>query len=87
MRTFLTINIAVLTSLMFAPHKGRGLLRFGNYAHGPFFIQPSHIDRKQLVLQTIFIAVVFVLIVNIVCWSRKRDDRDQTDSGSQPAQR
>jgi preprotein translocase subunit SecG len=76
MRTFLTVNIAILISLMFAPHRGRGLLRFGSYAHGPFFIQPSHIDGKQLVLQTIFIAVVFVLIVNILSWRRKRDDRD-----------
>jgi hypothetical protein len=86
-RTLLAIFFAVMLSLMFAPHSGSGLLRFANYAHGPFFIQPSHIDGKQLVLQTISIAVLFVLIVNIVWWRRKRDDKDQTDSGSPPPQR
>jgi hypothetical protein len=65
-----------MLSLMFAPHSGRGLLRFAGYAHGPFFIMPSQVDRKQLVLQTIVIAVVFVLIVNVLSWRRKRDDGD-----------
>jgi hypothetical protein len=64
-----------MLSLMFAPHSGRGLLRFAGYAHGPFFIMPSYIDGKQLVLQTIFIAVLFALIVNIP-WRWKKDDRD-----------
>ena len=63
-----------MLSLMFAPHNGRGLLRFVGYAHGPFFIMPSHIAGKQLVLQTIFIAVLFVLIVNIPWRRRKKDD-------------
>ena len=66
-----------MLSLMFAPHSGRGLLRFAGYAHGPFFIMPSYIDGKQLVLQTIFIAVLFALIVNIP-WRWKKDDRDST---------
>jgi hypothetical protein len=65
-RTLLAIFFAVILSLMFAPHTGRGLLRFANYAHGPFFIAPSHVDRKQLVLQTIIIAAVAVVIVNLV---------------------
>jgi len=47
-----------MLSLMFAPHSGRGLFGFAGYAHGPFFIMPSYIDGKQLVLQTVFIAVV-----------------------------
>jgi hypothetical protein len=64
-RTLLAISIAVLISLMFAPHTGRGLLRFANYAHGPFFITPSQVDRKQLVLQTIIIAIAAVVIVNL----------------------
>jgi hypothetical protein len=77
-RTLLAIFFAVMLSLMLAPHSGsgRGLFRFSGYARGPFFIMPSHIDGKQLVLQTIVIAVVFVLIVNILSWRRKRDDRD-----------
>jgi hypothetical protein len=75
-RTLLAIFFAVVLSLMFAPHSGRGLLRFAGYAHGPFFIMPSQIDGKQLVLQTIVIAVALVLIVNILSWRRKRDDRD-----------
>jgi hypothetical protein len=64
-----------MLSLMFAPHSGRGLLRLASYAHGPFFIMPSYIDGKQLVLQTIFVAVLFALIVNIP-WRWKKDDRD-----------
>jgi hypothetical protein len=76
-RTLLAIIFAALLSLMFAPHTGtgRGLFRFSGYARGPFFVMPSYIDGKQLVLQTIFIAVVFALIVNIP-WRRKKDDRD-----------
>jgi len=78
-RTLLAITIAVLISLMFAPHRGRGLLRFAGYAHGPFFIMPSEIDGKQLVLQTIFIAVVVALIVNILSWRRRKNGRDGQD--------
>lgn len=74
-RTLLAIFFAVVLSLMFAPHSGRGLLRFAGYAHGPFFIMPGHINGKQLVLQTIFVAVLSALIVNIPWW-RKKDDRD-----------
>jgi hypothetical protein len=65
-RTLLAISIAVLISLMFAPRTGRGLLRFANYAHGPFFMTPSQVDRKQLVLQTIIIIVAAVVIVNLL---------------------
>jgi len=50
---------------MLAPHTGRGMLRFANHAHGPFFIMPSQVDRKQLVLQTIIISVAAVVIVNL----------------------
>jgi hypothetical protein len=64
-RTLLAILFAVMLSLMFAPHSGRGLLRFAGYAHGPFFITPSQVDRKQFVLQTIIIAVAAVVIVNL----------------------
>jgi hypothetical protein len=70
-RTLLAVIFAVLISLMFAPHTGRGLVQFANYAHGPFFIMPSHVDGKQLVLQTVIIAVLFALIVNIP-WQRKK---------------
>jgi hypothetical protein len=64
-RTLLAISVAVLISLMLAPHTGRGAFRFANYAHGPFFIMPSQIDRKQLVLQTVFLAVAAAVIVNL----------------------
>ena len=74
-RTLLAIFFAVMLSLMIAPHSGRGLLRFMGYAHGPFFIQPSYVDPKQLVLQTIVIVLLFALVVNIP-WRRKKDDRD-----------
>ena len=64
-----------MLSLMLAPHSGSGrsLLRF---AHGPFFIMPSYVDVKQLVLQTIFLAVLFALIANIPWGRRKNGDRD-----------
>jgi hypothetical protein len=74
-RTLLAIIIAVLISLMLAPHTGRGALRFANYAHGPFFIIPSQVDRKQLVLQTIIIAIAAALIVNRF---RAKSECDQT---------
>jgi hypothetical protein len=77
-RTLLAVVIAVLISLMVAPHSGSGrsLLRFAGYAHGPFFIMPSYVDGRQLVLQAIFIAVLFALVVNIPWPHRKKDDRD-----------
>ena len=65
-----------MLSLMLALHSGsgRGLFRFSGYARGPFFIMPNYIDEKQLVLQTIFIALVFALIVNIPWRRRKKND-------------
>ena len=64
-RTLIAIIIAVLISLMLAPHSGRGVLRFAHYAHGPFFIMPHQIAGKQLVIQTIIIAVAAAVIVNL----------------------
>jgi len=52
--------IAVLISLMIAPHRGSG-----GYAHAPAFVASSEIDVKQLVLQTIFLAVLLAVIVNL----------------------
>jgi hypothetical protein len=75
-RTLLAIFFAVLLSLMFGPHSGRGLLRFSGYAHGPFLIMPNYVDGRQLVLQTIFIAVLFAPVVNIPWPRRKKDDTD-----------
>ena len=37
----------------------------GGYAHAPFFVASSQIDVKQLVLQTIFLAVLLAVIVNL----------------------
>ena len=77
-RTLLAIFFAVMLSLVLAPHSGsgHGLFRFSGYVRGPFFIMPSHVDGKQLVLQTISIAVLFVLIVNIPWRRRNKGDRD-----------
>jgi hypothetical protein len=77
-RTLLAIIFAALLSLMFAPHSGSGrsLLRFAGYAPGPFFIMASYVDGRQLVLQTIFIAGLFALVVNIPWPRRKKDDTD-----------
>ncbi|HEY7002378.1 MAG TPA: hypothetical protein VH330_11615 [Candidatus Udaeobacter sp.] len=65
-RTLLAINIAVFISMMLAPHTGRGLLRFANYVHGPFFIMPQQIAVRQLFFQTIIFAVAAAVIVNLL---------------------
>ena len=54
--------MAVLISLMFVPNTT-------DYAHTPFFIADP-IDGRQIVLQTIFLAVLFAVIVNIP-WLRR----------------
>ena len=64
-RTLLAVVIAVLISLMIAPHRSGNLLRSGGYAHAPLFVASSEIDVKQLVLQTIFLAVLLAVIVNL----------------------
>ena len=63
-RTLLVVVIAVLISLMVAPHRG-GNLRSEGYAHAPIFVASSQIDVKQLVLQTIFLTVLLAVIVNL----------------------
>jgi hypothetical protein len=44
---------------------GGNLLRSEGYAHAPIFVASSQIDVKQLVLQTIFLAVLLAVIVNL----------------------
>jgi hypothetical protein len=75
-RTLIAIEFGILVSLMLAPHRGRGLLRFADYYHAPFPLAASDIDITQLVLQTIFIAVLFALVVNIPWRRPKKDSRD-----------
>jgi hypothetical protein len=77
-RTLLAVIIGVLISLMVAPHKGGNLLRVEGYAHAPIFVANRQIDVKQLVLQTIFIAVLFAVIVNIRRPYQSKDDSDET---------
>ena len=64
-RTLLAVVIAVLISLMIAPHRGGNPFRSEGYAHAPAFVASSEIDVKQLVLQTIFLAVLLAVIVNL----------------------
>jgi hypothetical protein len=64
-RTLLAVVIAVLISLMIAPHRGGNLFRSEGYAHAPAFVASREIDVKQLVLQTIFLAVLLAVIVNL----------------------
>ena len=64
-RTLLAVVIAVLISLMIAPHTGGNLFRSGGYAHAPIFVASSQVDVKQLVLQTIFLALLLAVIVNL----------------------
>jgi len=75
-RTLLAIEFAILLSLMLAPHREQGLFRFGSYVHAPFPIATRDIAVKQLVSQTIVIAVLFALIVNIPWRRSKKDSRD-----------
>jgi hypothetical protein len=75
-RTLLAIEFAIPLSLMLAPHRGRGLFRFGSHVHAPFLIATRGIAVKQLVSQTIFIAVLFALIINIPWRRPKKDGRD-----------
>jgi hypothetical protein len=56
-RTLLAVAIAILISLMIAPHRG--------YAHAPLFVASSEIDVKQFALQTIFLALLLAVIVNL----------------------
>jgi len=64
-RTLLAVVIAILISLMVAPHKGGNLFRSEGYAHAPLFVASSQIDVKQPVLQTIFLALLLAAIVNL----------------------
>jgi hypothetical protein len=59
-RTLLAVIIAILISLMVAPHK-----RSEGYAHAPIFVASRQIDVKELVLQTIFLAVLLAVTVNL----------------------
>jgi hypothetical protein len=64
-RTLLAIAAAVLVSLMVAPHKGANPLRSEGNEHAPVFVASSQIDVTQLVLQTLFLAVLLAVIVNL----------------------
>ena len=63
-RTLLAVIFAVLISLMVAPHRG-GNLRSEGYAHVPILVASKEIDVKQLVGQTIFLAVLLAVTVNL----------------------
>jgi hypothetical protein len=45
--------------------QGGNLMRPQGYAHAPIFVASSQIDVKQLLLQTIFLAVLLAVIVNV----------------------
>jgi hypothetical protein len=64
-RTLLAVIFAVLISLMVAPNRGGNLLRSEGYAHAPIFVASKEIDVKQLVGQTIFLAVLLAVTVNL----------------------
>ena len=64
-RTLLAVVIAVLISLVGCAAQGGNLFRSGGYALAPAFVASSEIDAKQLVLQTIFLAVLLAVIVNL----------------------
>ena len=64
-RTLLAVIFAVLISLMVAPNRGGNLLRSESYPHTPIFVASKEIDAKQLVGQTIFLAVLLAVTVNL----------------------
>jgi hypothetical protein len=64
-RTLLAVVIAVLILADGCAARGGNLLRSEGYAHAPISVARSQIDVKQLVLQTIFLAVLLAVIVNL----------------------
>ena len=64
-RTLLAIVVAVLVSLMIAPHKGVNFSRSEGNSHAPIFVASSQIDVTQFVLQTLFLAFLLAVIVNL----------------------
>ena len=62
-RTLLAVIFAVLISLMVAPHRGGNPLR-SEGTHAPIFVASKEVDVKQLVGQTIFLAVLLAVTVN-----------------------
>ena len=50
---------------MIAPHRGGNLFRSEGYAHALAFVASREIDVKQLVGQTIFLAVLLAVTVNL----------------------
>ena len=64
-RTLLAVVIAVLISLVGCAAQAAIFSGLGAYAHAPAFVVDSEIDAKQLVSQTIFLAVLLAVIVNL----------------------
>jgi hypothetical protein len=64
-RTLLAVVAAILISLMIAPHTGGNLLRVAGYSHAPIFVATKEIDVRAFVLQTIILAVLLAVIVNL----------------------
>jgi hypothetical protein len=87
-RTLLAVGFAVLVSMMLAPHANKQRIT----AYGPFFAHSGFspddftyiglygTDRvaiDALALQTVFLAVLFAVIVNIR-WRRKKGEPEKS---------
>jgi hypothetical protein len=81
-KTLLAVGVAVLVSMMLAPHGGKG----GVEGWGPFFSAHGfHVSRgvwygnagrvmiDMLALKIVFLAVLFAVVVNIR-WSRPEEE-------------
>ena len=71
-RTLIAVGVAILASMMwipeYVPYQGRHRVSILSLQYD--------IEWPPLILQTIFIAVLFALVVNIPWPRRKKDDSD-----------
>jgi hypothetical protein len=74
-RTLLAVGFAVIMSMLLAPHGGKyGAVGFGPFlsswcygigSAGIYYNEPSRVMIDMLILQTIFLAVLFAVCVNL----------------------
>jgi len=70
-RTLLAIGIAILASMMAVPigfwwSDDRGNRGYNIKMLAPFFFDPAEILWRPFILQTVFAAVLFAVIVNLL---------------------
>jgi hypothetical protein len=79
--TLLAVGIAVLVSMLLAPHGGKyGVKGWGRFfsengfhvtSSGIWYARVGRVMIDMLILQTIFLGVLFAVIANIRWWPEK----------------